>query len=106
MDEAAFGAFLANPIGLAQPAIDLLGTVGSVADEAGLLNVKVTDFDYMLENLTKHAHAMRPDNEALRPVFPFLSKRLLFAFRLYLEYRVRSNANADGNGGVYFQAAD
>ena len=97
MDAAAFEAFLANPIGPGQPAIDLLGTVGGVVDEAALLSITVTDFGDMWENLVKHAHAMRPAHEALHPIFPFLSKRRLFVFRLYLEYRVRSNANADGN---------
>jgi len=94
MDDEAFNDFLTE-IGLAEPARTFMGTQGGVTNVENFVNISTIDFEEFWESLAKTASAMRPANEANRPVFPYPVKRKLFAFRLYCEYRRASGIALD-----------
>ena len=94
MDEAAFTGFLTN-IGVAEPARLLLRDQGGITTVPTLMEVSPMDLEEMWENLAKTATSMRLQNEANRPILSYPAKRRMVAFRLYLEYLLRSGIARD-----------
>ena len=82
--------FLEAVVGLALPARQMLGTHAGITDVQGLAGIAAAEFESVWENLAKTATSMRVANEADRPILPYAAGKLLFAFRLYLDYRIRS----------------
>ena len=90
MDVAAFEQYLID-IGLAPPARQLFANVAGATDINSFMEINSADFDDVWEAMAKTASAMRPANEAQRPVLPFPSKVRLKAFRYYCDYREASS---------------
>ena len=86
--DAGFSNFLANRIGLAEPARNVLASHGGATDVVSFCSTPTAEFGELWENLVKASTGIRVANEAQRPVFPFPAKNKLFSFRLFCEWRV------------------
>ena len=82
--------FLQTVAGLSEPARQMLRTHAGISMVQGLTGIAAAEFESVWENLAKTATSMRVADEANRPILPYAAGETLFAFRLYLEYRIRS----------------
>ena len=94
MDAAAWNAFTGT-IGLADSARGTLSQLGGITNVTSLMELSLSDLEEVWKNCISYAAALRPANEADRPVFSYPARLRLLAFRLYYEYRARSNIPLD-----------
>ena len=106
VDAAAFTQFCENEIGIAAPAMALLGQIGGVTTSTSLMDVKPTNFGEVWETLARQAGRMTVQDENNRPVFSFPARRMLFAFRLSLEYRSCSGLGLDRGTNQFIRLQD
>ena len=95
MDQAAIVHFLENMVSLAVPARAFLGTHGRITNVPSSHGTATAEFETVWENQAKTAGSTRVADEINWPILPYAEGKILYAFRLYLEYRVRVGLNQD-----------
>ena len=87
--------FLEDTVSLAVPARAFLGTHGGITNIPSLCGIATAEFETVWENLAKTAALMRVADELDQPILPYATGKILYAFLLHLEYRVRAGLNQD-----------